>query len=278
MRALRERHCGQRLEFRRVTSRPDHDTPCGVLPHRRPGLSRLRSRPSLPVSEQLNERKQRVMRLGGRYLPLTLAIVGHALGGMWFMNTRPAPAAQASPVMVRLLMADPSPAAPVAAQPPSPKPVVTDVVTEKKSPPTRKILMARKPAPAAVPAPRTPPPKAERAMAPQSPQSLAASQSAPVPAAVPMPPRELAVQCSYRPAPVYPAFARRRGWSGGVRLQIALSARGGIQAVAVDQSSGFAVLDEAAVAAVRRWRCQPALKDGLPVASLAVQRIEFSLR
>ena len=46
--------------------------------------------------------------------------------------------------------------------------------------------------------------------------------------------------------------------------------------VGIVQSSGHAVLDEAAVRAVREWRFKPAVRDGIPVA--ARQTIRFTFR
>ena len=49
-------------------------------------------------------------------------------------------------------------------------------------------------------------------------------------------------------------------------------------AVAVDRSSGYASLDEAAVAAVRKWRFRSALSNGAPVVANVRAPIRFSLR
>ncbi len=47
--------------------------------------------------------------------------------------------------------------------------------------------------------------------------------------------------------------------------------------VAVKQSSGVAILDQAAIAAVRRWTFEPARTAGLPVASTVEVPVRFSL-
>jgi protein TonB len=43
------------------------------------------------------------------------------------------------------------------------------------------------------------------------------------------------------------------------------------------QSSGFPLLDEAAIAAVRRWTFEPARIDGRAVASQVVVPVRFSM-
>lgn len=50
----------------------------------------------------------------------------------------------------------------------------------------------------------------------------------------------------------YPELARQQGLSGDVRLMVILNAQGGIRAIRLLDSSGHAVLDDAAKASVRR--------------------------
>lgn len=54
--------------------------------------------------------------------------------------------------------------------------------------------------------------------------------------------------------PVYPAASRRAGESGTVLLDIVVGPSGAPTEINVERSSGFAALDDAAVAAVRKWR------------------------
>lgn len=60
-----------------------------------------------------------------------------------------------------------------------------------------------------------------------------------------------------RVKPDYPAIARRRREEGTVTLLLTLEGDG-VTAVTVEKTSGFSALDEAAVAAVRRWRFENA--------------------
>lgn len=56
------------------------------------------------------------------------------------------------------------------------------------------------------------------------------------------------------PPPEYPWLARRRGWEGVVAIFLHVDAQGTVDAASVARSSGHAVLDAAALAAVRLWR------------------------
>ena len=56
------------------------------------------------------------------------------------------------------------------------------------------------------------------------------------------------------PAPIYPRPARERGWEGRVVLEITVDASGAVVRAEIDENSGYRILDQAAVRAVRRWR------------------------
>ncbi|WP_025323815.1 TonB family protein [Deferrisoma camini] len=77
--------------------------------------------------------------------------------------------------------------------------------------------------------------------------------------------------------PPYPRLARRRGWQGVVRLRVRVSPDGRVLDASVEQSSGYRVLDRAALEAVRGWRFRPAVRGGEPVASEVVVPVRFSL-
>lgn len=79
------------------------------------------------------------------------------------------------------------------------------------------------------------------------------------------------------PEPPYPAAARRRRQEGVVLLQVTVAAAGRATRVEVKQSSGFALLDEAAVRAVRQWEFEPARLDSKAVASEIEVPVRFRL-
>ncbi len=112
-------------------------------------------------------------------------------------------------------------------------------------------------------------------VSPQEPApALALAPMAPVPVTMTA---ELAVVCSDRVAPAYPAAARQRGETGLVVVRVELDERGGVTSAQVERSSGHVALDEAAVTAVLSWRCTPPSRQGMPVKAVAMQPFNFSL-
>lgn len=95
------------------------------------------------------------------------------------------------------------------------------------------------------------------------------------PAAGPAP-----MQLAYRsaPAPLYPRLALQRQWSGTVLLQVLVDVDGRPLDVRIARSSGHRELDEAARQQVlKRWRFQPATRDGAPVQATGLVPVAFSL-
>jgi len=92
-------------------------------------------------------------------------------------------------------------------------------------------------------------------------------------AGVVTPPRFLA-----RAEPTYPPRARRAGVEGTVTVRLRLSASGHLLAAEVAAASGEPLLDEAALAAARASRYEPATRDGRPVASETSATYRFELR
>lgn len=88
----------------------------------------------------------------------------------------------------------------------------------------------------------------------EPPEQPAASQAAVAAEAPLAPPVVLAVVPGTNLPPDYPARARRNGWQGTVLLVVRCGAAGEVVAVEVISSSGHPLLDEAALAAVRRWQ------------------------
>jgi len=88
---------------------------------------------------------------------------------------------------------------------------------------------------------------------------------------------ELSVNCAERTSPVYPRLSLRLGEQGRTLLLVELDERGRVANVSVKTSSGFTRLDEAAVSAVKGWRCTPAIRNGLAVRSVATQPFNFAL-
>ncbi len=79
------------------------------------------------------------------------------------------------------------------------------------------------------------------------------------------------------PKPPYPLSARRNGAQGRVILSVQVSAGGASNEVLLKRSSGYAVLDDAALQTVRRWRFVPARRGATPVDSWVDVPIIFRL-
>ncbi len=77
---------------------------------------------------------------------------------------------------------------------------------------------------------------------------------------------------------VYPDLARQRGWEGVVLVRIHIDAEGRVIHAEIAKSSGYEVLDAAAITTVRHWRGSPATLSGRPVATVELLPFRFRLR
>lgn len=215
----------------------------------------------------------------------------------------PAPSAPAAPAPpLAAPPAPPPPAAPLAALPPPP------AAPPPAPPPTPPLAAPPAPPPPAEPAPTGPsqaraepprpaPPRPRPAPPPAPPGPPAetpvtiwrppgrpggAEAEAPLAAGAGLatgavvPARPLAGASN--PQPDYPPESRRRGEQGTVRLLLQVDAEGRVAGAAILGSSGHPLLDQAALAAVRRWRFEPATQAGRPVFSTATLGITFRLQ
>jgi periplasmic protein TonB len=214
----------------------------------------------------------------GASLIFHVAIVASLVGLIASPRDASAPAA----VAVRLLVVDPeaapqeSTAIPAPFETPVPMPA-----TVEPAPPT-----APEPLPAPKPRQRSAAPR-QRAASPPSPPtpSVAPESSGPVspavPAAMPLVRAEALTSHGIRPieqpAPPYPGAARRQGIEGDVILRLSVDEAGKLISVSVARGSGHRALDEAAIAAVKLWRFEPAVADGRPVAAIAELPVRFRL-
>jgi protein TonB len=77
--------------------------------------------------------------------------------------------------------------------------------------------------------------------------------------------------------PEYPVLARQRGYEGLVLLKVRVLHDGTVGDIRVERSSGYELLDQAALEAVRRWTFVPAKRKGVAVAIWVTIPIRFSL-
>ena len=80
------------------------------------------------------------------------------------------------------------------------------------------------------------------------------------------------------PKPIYPPLARRRGWQGVVRISVLVLADGSPQHIQLQQSSGYQLLDKAALKAVQKWHFIPATKDGIPTVGEVIVPVHFRIK
>lgn len=79
------------------------------------------------------------------------------------------------------------------------------------------------------------------------------------------------------PEPVYPLAARRRRQEGLVLLSVRVNITGRALSVSLKQSSGYPLLDEAALSQVREWEFAPARIGNLAVESEIEVPVRFKL-
>lgn len=171
----------------------------------------------------------------------------------------------------------PKQAAPQTQVQPEPQPIPRPVSEPQPMPVVRETPtpVASAPAPAAVPATPAPAPVQESRPAPAA--SPVVHQAPPAPAER-GPVTISSVEYLQPPKPDYPIVAKRAGEQGKVVLRILIDEKGLPERVDVQQSAGFARLDEAARAAALRAVFKPHLEDGRAVPAYVLVPINFALK
>lgn len=86
------------------------------------------------------------------------------------------------------------------------------------------------------------------------------------------------VRTGNNPRPEYPRAAREAGWEGTVVLQVMVLPDGTAGNVTLHKTSGYSILDEAALAAVKDWQFIPAMDGNFPVQSVVRMPVRFDLK
>lgn len=186
--------------------------------------------------------------------PALAGVAALHVAGLWaLLQLEPVRAAVAelAPIMVSLVAAERPPD-----PPPPPEPVKPRIIAAP--------VMA--PQPQAIEIPE-PPPEPEPVAEP------APVEAAPAPI---VPPNFVAAYLD-NPAPIYPAPSRKLREQGRVLLRVQVTADGRAESVAVERSSGFERLDQAAIDAVRRWKFIPARQGEQPIAAPVIVPVTFEL-
>lgn len=80
------------------------------------------------------------------------------------------------------------------------------------------------------------------------------------------------------PAPPYPEEARRLKQQGLTLLEVRVNPEGRVAEARIRQSSGFPLLDQAALKGVQSWKFKPATLGGIRVENLVLVPIRFQLK
>jgi periplasmic protein TonB len=196
-------------------------------------------------------------------LAFVLVLHGAGLYGLWRYKIIPTPD-EAVALMVNFIN-PPAPEKPKPPEPPKPRPV--------EPPPPEHIHLAVE-TPVVLPDEPTvyvpPPEPVLEAPPPARPQMELPSQPVTLSS-------ELSVICSERAAPHYPMVSKRMNEQGKAVLRVELGEDGKVAVATIKASSGFARLDEAALAAIKTWRCKPPVRNGTAVRASALQAFNFSL-
>ena len=84
-----------------------------------------------------------------------------------------------------------------------------------------------------------------------------------------------AAKLAAQPKPTYPPLARQARIQGTVRLEAVISKEGSIEELKV--VSGHPLLIQSALDAVKQWRYQPTMLNGVPVEVITTIDVNFTL-
>ncbi len=202
----------------------------------------------------------------------------------------PAPAADAAPPPVERTPVEPDPPLPEPAplvELPLPEPSTPKIARPKPRPPRPVAAPRPVPVPTEMVA-QAHPAAAERAEPASAPPGPPVPQAAPViamvaetaaavtgPAPVPVV-SEARFQSPPSP-PVYPRRAAELGQRGVAVLRALVQPDGSTSEIVLWRSSGFVLLDDAALGAVRQWRFEPARRDGGAILAWVEIPVRFEL-
>lgn len=89
-------------------------------------------------------------------------------------------------------------------------------------------------------------------------------------------PVEMPAYLNNRP-PAYPEIARRNGYEGTVVLRVYVLPDGNPDKLEIEKQSGYSILDNAAINAVKKWKFKPATRGSKDIASWVIIPIKFRL-
>lgn len=209
---------------------------------------------------------------------IALVVLGHYSAVEYFKHQPPREITPPKEREVQISLLKPAP--------PPPPPPVPVVKPQPPAPPKDAIPPKPKPKPK-----KLPPPVVQRVPTPQkivdAPTAPAVSEAPPAPvkaqpAPPPPPPANKFIQVSNadylsKPQPEYPEDAVERGLQGKVIVKARILANGRTDSVQVQKSSGYAMLDSAALQAVRKALFKPNMQGDTATVVWAIIPINFQL-
>lgn len=217
------------------------------------------------------------------YLLIAAVMLLHGAGMAVLLNHKPTPPEikPVTPMMVSLVSNPiPEPEVVPLVQP-EPKPIVKPVVKQKpivkeKVPTPEPVVQEQVVQQPVQTTEETPPAPETPAVEEKAPVVAEAPKVEPQPEPVTEPPKFGAAYL-HNPAPNYPPSSRRAGEEGRVLLRVLVATNGNAETVQLENSSGFAKLDEAAIKAVKTWRFIPAKRSNQAVSAYVLVPVKFSL-
>ena len=80
------------------------------------------------------------------------------------------------------------------------------------------------------------------------------------------------------PKPPYPLEARNKGCEGKVKLKVEVLSDGRVGEIELKESSGYEVLDQSALATVKKWKFIPARNGKVSISCWVIVPITFQLK
>jgi periplasmic protein TonB len=185
-----------------------------------------------------------------------LALAIHAVILSWLKPPAPKPPKIFNETYVDVTLTQPPPEPPkpvVVPPPPPPEPKPEMTIPETKPEPPKPLPP---PPPKPVVVPPSPPPK--------PPPTNYVSVSQPT----------FATQAQH----IYPPEAARRHQQGVVTLMLYINGSGTLDKVEIVKSSGFPLLDEAAIKEMKQSQFQPAMDGAIPIRSRAQASVTYRLQ
>lgn len=168
---------------------------------------------------------------------------------------------------------------------PKKKALVVDLIAEPPAPPSEKpepqpVVVAKVEPTVVAPPPilQTPAPPPPQIMVTSAPPPPPQPVAAPAPPAGPVMVGNLDERLIEGRPPRYPMESRRKREQGTVVVRLLIGTDGRVQQISIARSSGFERLDQAAIQAIRGWRWQPIIRDGLPVEVRGLYSMPFTLQ